>query len=106
MGFIGLSLQRKKWNSIEYTVEGLNPPVHLLQPANQIIELMLHWSRNGRVYEAEIAVPKGTVLNIGEVAPQKIESTGTILKGEADQILMPRDWPNTWIKNMRIIPSK
>ena len=56
-------------------------------------------------YEAEITIPKGTKLNIGKVAPQKIESTGTILEGGADQILLPNDWPLDWISVIRTVPS-
>lgn len=49
--------------------------------------LLPEW-KNTRVYEATIKVPKGTILNIGQVAPQKTLS-GTIFNGGADQILMP-----------------
>ncbi|HBM4664685.1 TPA: hypothetical protein LWS82_001762, partial [Listeria monocytogenes] len=33
--------------------------------------------KNTRMYEAEIIIPKGQQINIGKVAPQAIESTGT-----------------------------
>lgn len=53
------------------------------------------------------AVPLlGTILDIGKVAPQTIEGTGTVLKGGADQILLPRDWPESWIKEVRNVPSR
>jgi hypothetical protein len=64
--------------------------------------LLPEW-KNTRAFEAEILVPKGTVLNIGKVAPQTIKSSGTVLEGLADQILMPEGWPNTWIKNVRSV---
>jgi RHS repeat-associated protein len=54
-----------------------------------------------REFEAEIVVPKGTVLNIGKVAPQTIKSTGTVLKGGADQVLLPQNWPKDWIRSTR-----
>ncbi|EPC9930681.1 hypothetical protein [Listeria monocytogenes] len=41
--------------------------------------LLPEW-KNTRMYEAEIIIPKGQQINIGKVAPQAIESTGTILK--------------------------
>ncbi|MBC1639995.1 hypothetical protein IA822_04310 [Listeria welshimeri] len=66
--------------------------------------LLPEW-KNSRMYEAEIIIPKGQQLNIGKVAPQTIESTGTILSGGADQILMPQDWPLEWIYNIKIVPN-
>ena len=62
--------------------------------------LLPEW-KNTRIYEAKITIPKGTIINIGRVAPQTIKESGTILKGDSDQILMPRDWPTTWIKSTR-----
>lgn len=62
--------------------------------------LLPEW-KNTRVFEAEIVIPKGTQLNIGKVAPQTISSTGTILEGGADQLLMPQGWPKEWIKSTR-----
>jgi RHS repeat-associated protein len=58
--------------------------------------LLPEW-KNSREYEAEIIIPKGTKLDIGKVAPQTIDETGTVLKGGADQVLLPRDWPDQWI---------
>ncbi len=66
--------------------------------------LLPEW-KNTRAYEAEILIPKGTKLDIGKVAPQTINSTGTILKGQADQLLMPQDWSKEWIKNVRSVNS-
>ena len=62
--------------------------------------LLPEW-KNTRQLEAEIVIPSGTTLNIGKVAPQTIKSTGTVLSGGADQILMPRDWPETWVSGVR-----
>ncbi|MBP5076373.1 hemagglutinin repeat-containing protein [Pseudomonas chlororaphis] len=62
--------------------------------------LLPEW-KNTRVFEAEIVIPKGTKLDVGKVAPQTIKSTGTVLDGGADQLLMPRDWPKEWIKSTR-----
>ncbi|RDW16454.1 hypothetical protein CWR48_16350 [Oceanobacillus arenosus] len=67
--------------------------------------LLPEW-KNTRMYEAKIVVPKGEILNIGRVALQTIIETGTILIGDADQILLPRDWSIKWIKDIRTIPSK
>jgi len=58
------------------------------------------------MYEATIVVPKGQILNIGKVAPQTIKSTGTVLDGGADQILMPQNWPLDWIKGVKNVPSR
>ncbi len=58
-----------------------------------------------RMYEARIEVPRGQVLNIGQVAEQYTR-TGTKLDGGADQILLPEKWSLEWIKDIKIIPSK
>jgi len=44
-------------------------------------------------------------LNIGR-AEKQITKTGSILKGDADQILLPLNYPLEWIKEIRPIPSK
>ena len=36
---------------------------------------------------------------------QKISSSGAVLKGGADQILLPQDWPLEWISDFRIVPN-
>lgn len=61
---------------------------------------------NTRMYEAVIRVPEGQTLNIGRAAPQTIDQTGTILRGQGDQMLMPRDWPLEWIQEIRVVPSR
>ncbi|MBC1723453.1 T7SS effector LXG polymorphic toxin [Listeria seeligeri] len=67
--------------------------------------LLPEWG-NSRKQEIEIIIPEGTILNIGKVAPQTIKSTGTILSGGADQILLPQGWSTDWITNLRVVPSK
>lgn len=62
--------------------------------------LLPEW-KNSRTYEAEIVIPKGTKLHVGKVAPQTIKSSGTVLDGESDQLLMPQNWPKEWIKNVK-----
>ena len=66
--------------------------------------LLPEW-KNTRMYEVEIRIPKGETLSIGKVAPQKISLSGTVLKGGADQILLPQDWPLEWISDFRIVPN-
>jgi len=63
--------------------------------AKQDLALLPEW-KNTRTNEAVIRIPKGTVLNIGKVAPQTTRS-GTILNGGSDQILLPQKWPEEWI---------
>ena len=57
------------------------------------------------MYEVEIRISKGETLSIGKVVPQKISSSGTVLKGGADQILLPQDLPLEWITDFRIVPN-
>ncbi len=66
--------------------------------------LLPEWG-NTRMYEATIEIPKGEVLNIGKVAEQYTK-TGTKLVGQADQVLLPQNWPLEWIKEIRVVPSK
>lgn len=44
-----------------------------------------------KAYEEKILLPKGSIINIGIVAPVTLK-TGTVLPGGADQILLPRNW--------------
>ncbi|WDV45178.1 hypothetical protein PV797_16875 [Clostridiaceae bacterium M8S5] len=62
------------------------------------LALLPEWG-NTMDYVATIKIPKGTVLNIGKVAPQTSQN-GQRLNGGADQILMPLNWPNSWIVNI------
>ncbi|MBQ0215460.1 hypothetical protein KAH51_18650 [Proteus vulgaris] len=66
--------------------------------------LLPEW-KNTRQFEAQILVPKGTTLNVRQVAPQTMKSDA-ILQGEATQILLPRDWDLSWIKSTNNIPSR
>lgn len=66
--------------------------------------LLPEWG-NSRMYEAVIEVPKGQALNIGKVAEQYTK-TGTKLAGQADQVLLPQNWPLEWIKEIRVVSSK
>ncbi|MRX74375.1 hypothetical protein GJU40_19840 [Bacillus lacus] len=66
--------------------------------------LLPEW-KNSRQYEAVIELPKGTELNIGKVE-QQMTQTETIFKGGGDQILLPQNWPNEWIKEIREVPSR
>ena len=56
---------------------------------------------NTKQFEALVVVPKGTRISIGKVAPQTIPKAGTILKGGADQILLPYKWDENWVINIR-----
>jgi hypothetical protein len=60
---------------------------------------------NTREFQAIIEVPPGTVLQIGQVAPQTIDG-GRILAGGADQILLPRDWDSSWIRQVDAVPER
>lgn len=55
---------------------------------------------NSLRYEAEIIVPKGTILNIGRVEEQ-FTMSGARLDGGADQILLPQNWDLNWINSIR-----
>ena len=57
------------------------------------------------MYEVEIRIPKGETLSIGKVASQKISSSGTVLKGGADQILLPQEWSQDWVVDVRTVPN-
>lgn len=48
---------------------------------------------------------KGTFLNIGR-AEKQVTKTGSVLKGDEDQILLPLNYPLGWIKEIRNIPSR
>ncbi|WP_419178215.1 hypothetical protein [Pseudomonas syringae] len=63
--------------------------------------LLPEW-KNTRQFEAKILIPKSTTLNIGSVAPQ-VTKSGTIFKGGTDQILMPQNWPESWIVGIKTI---
>lgn len=60
---------------------------------------------NTKMYEAKLQVPSGTILSIGKVSSVRLR-TGTILPGGADQVLLPRDWPEDWIIGFRRVTSR
>ncbi|WP_167401645.1 hypothetical protein [Mixta calida] len=63
--------------------------------------LLPEW-KNTRYFEATIKVPKGTVLQVGKVEKQTMMS-GAVLKGGADQILLPQGYPMSWISDVRFL---
>ena len=44
-----------------------------------------------KAYEEKILLPKGSIINVGIVAPVTLK-TGAVLPGGADQILLPKNW--------------
>lgn len=60
---------------------------------------------NTRLVEEKILVPSGTKINVGIVAPVKL-NTGTILDGGAEQVLLPRNWSQEWVIGYREVTSK
>ncbi|ASA57921.1 hypothetical protein [Vibrio gazogenes] len=53
-------------------------------------------------FEAQLDIPEGTTLNIGKVAPQTSKSGNRIYhKGGADQILLPQEYPISWISAIK-----
>jgi hypothetical protein len=55
---------------------------------------------NTKMYEIKIAIPEGITLNIGKIAPITTLS-GFVFEGGADQVLLPRNWPKSWIVGYR-----
>ena len=53
-----------------------------------------------KAYEEKIRLPRGTIINVGTVAPVELK-TGTVLEGGADQILLPQNWSEDWIIGYR-----
>ena len=60
---------------------------------------------NAKLVEAKIVVPIGITLNVGVIAPVCLK-TGTLLEGEADQILLQFNWGKEWIVGYREVTSK
>jgi hypothetical protein len=53
-------------------------------------------------FEAKFNIPEGTTLNIGKAAPQTSRSGNRIYhQGGADQVLLPQDYPVSWITSIR-----
>lgn len=61
--------------------------------------------KNTRLVEEKIVVPPGQIISVGIVAPVVLE-TGTVLKGGAEQVLLPQNWPQSWVVGYREITSK
>ncbi len=61
--------------------------------------------KNTRLVEEKIVVPPGQIISVGIVAPVVLE-TGTVLKGGAEQVLLPQNWPQSWAVGYREITSK
>jgi len=57
------------------------------------LAILKKWSN--MQFEAEFVVEKGATLNLGKIAPQSIYSGG------ADQVLLPRNIPENWVKNIK-----
>lgn len=60
---------------------------------------------NAKLVEEKIVVPVGVTLHVGQVSPVRLK-TGTILKGGADQVLLPMNWSKEWIAGYREVTSK
>ncbi len=60
---------------------------------------------NTKMYEARLIVPAGISISIGTVASVVLK-TGTVLPGGADQILLPRGWPESWITGYRRLTAR
>lgn len=58
-----------------------------------------------KAYEEKILLPKGSIINMGIVAPV-ILKTGTVLPGGADQILLPKNWSEDWIIGYRRVTTR
>ena len=52
-------------------------------------------------FEVEIEVPREQKLNIGKVAEQPVGSPNPKYRGNADQVLLPKNYPMEWIKSVR-----
>ena len=63
-------------------------------------ELVILTKWNTMQFEAEIVIEKGAKLNLGKVAPYGKYSGG------ADQVLLPRKYPEKWIKSIKDLKTK
>ena len=61
--------------------------------------------KNALYIEEKLLIPKGVVLQVGAVGPVTLLS-GTVLEGGADQILLPKDWPEDWVIGYRYVTSE
>ena len=60
---------------------------------------------NTKMYEAKLLIPKDIVISVGIVAQVRLK-TETVLSGGADQILLPREWPDSWIVGYRRVTTR
>lgn len=60
---------------------------------------------NTKMYEARLIVPADVTISVGTVASVRLK-TGTVLPGGADQILLPREWPEDWITGYRRLTAR
>lgn len=61
--------------------------------------------KNTKMYEAKLLVPTGTIMSLGIVAPVRLP-TGTILPGGAQQLILPKNWPEDWIQGYRRVSGR
>ncbi len=61
--------------------------------------------KNALYIEEKIKVPKNVIINVGVVGSVKMLS-GTILEGGADQIILPKNWPESWVIGYRFVTSE
>ena len=60
---------------------------------------------NTKMHEVKLVVPVGITVSIGVVAPVTL-ATGAVLPGGADQVFLPKDWPEEWIQGYRRVSSR
>jgi hypothetical protein len=70
--------------------------------AKMTTTILPQWG-NSMEFESVIKVPRGEMLNIGKVAPQGSLS-GAVLPGGADQVLLSKGWPSSWIESTTELP--
>ena len=89
---------------------GLNGSFASTEFAESIIDAKLRlaldpaWA-NTKMYEARLIVPANIMISVGIVASVRLK-TGTVLPGGADQILLPKGWPEDWITGYRRLTSR
>lgn len=60
---------------------------------------------NTKMFEVKLLVPAGTKLSVGIVASVTLP-IGTVLPGGADQLLLPKDWPEEWVQGYRRVTAR
>lgn len=75
------------------------PAINRREARNKLA-LLTEWG-NTCEKEVIIEVPAGTKLHIGRIEKQWDAVQGETLKGDGDQILLPNEWPSSWIKEIR-----